>query len=260
MKAIDRCVAIDSRCLHTEGIPSMRARITITCGLACWLVLLWIGCSSEQGDAEYPRVAPEGGTVATTPEGGFGGTMDSGAQEKRCYGSFLVEGRCMSGVRERKPVGPVEACVKDEDCRSGFCDRGTCGDRVGLRGYGLQCKPDPPYQPKPPPPPPPPGEFYGAGQAGIPACMGYLCLEGRCRSCDSDAECKYWYGSGDCGVFSDNDPGKSCGRIFDMGPPGPPPQPPPDEIFGPPGPSIFPPSRVFRMPPTPTASPSPSSP
>lgn len=60
---------------------------------------------------------------------------------------------------------PKRACTKDEQCGDGFCNRGqcaaiwTCDDR-----HGQRCQND-------------------------EQCRG-VCVEGRCRSCESDAECR----------------------------------------------------------------------
>lgn len=76
-----------------------------------------------------------------------------------------------------------EACVHDADCRSGFCDRAICVDS-GI-GYGNPCDPPPP-------------DALPIDNLPDHLCAGYLCLEGRCRSCQSTAECKSYYGMGLC--------------------------------------------------------------
>jgi hypothetical protein len=113
-------------------------------------------------------------------------------------GGLVVLWLGCSGERPSPPVygvGPAyvpkygrarggEACALDADCRSGFCDRTTCLDPEGL--YGSPCNP-PPADAEP--------------VAKLPEnqrCDGLLCLEGRCRSCRSDAECEAYYGMGKC--------------------------------------------------------------
>lgn len=60
---------------------------------------------------------------------------------------------------------PERACTKDQECGDGFCDRGRCAaiwTSAGL--HGQRC-------------------------TSSARCVSYLCLDGRCRSCVSDAEC-----------------------------------------------------------------------
>jgi hypothetical protein len=101
---------------------------------------------------------------------------------------------------------PDRACGNDGECGDGFCDRGRCApiwtwDQL----YGQRC-----------------GAFY----KGRP-CGAYLCLEGRCRSCVSHAECVARDGSGlvcsDAGAASKH-LGSSCGLL------GPNPHTPPEPV------------------------------
>jgi hypothetical protein len=61
---------------------------------------------------------------------------------------------------------PDRACIKDDECGDGFCDRDRCAPiYTWTARYGQRC--DATY-----------------------ACPGsLLCIDGRCRSCVSDAEC-----------------------------------------------------------------------
>lgn len=62
---------------------------------------------------------------------------------------------------------PKRACTKDEQCGDGFCDRGQCAAIwTCYVEYGQRCEED---------------QKCGAY---------YLCLDGRCRSCVADSECK----------------------------------------------------------------------
>jgi hypothetical protein len=61
---------------------------------------------------------------------------------------------------------PVRACTKDDECGDGFCDRDRCAAFYTWTRYGLWC---------------------GRGDPCIG--QGHLCIDGRCRSCMSDAEC-----------------------------------------------------------------------
>jgi hypothetical protein len=59
---------------------------------------------------------------------------------------------------------PDRDCSNDDECGDGFCDRGHCATIwTCLTNYGYPCN-------------------------VVGACMG-LCIEGRCRSCQSDEEC-----------------------------------------------------------------------
>jgi hypothetical protein len=93
-----------------------------------------------------------------------------------------------------------KACSADAQCQMGLCDRGVCARIVAWRNYGATCIPVPPDTP--------------ATETPEDAeCFGYICMDGRCRSCRSDAECK---GSKDrltCTQFNDW-PGKQCGKVI----------------------------------------------
>ncbi|MFS8065723.1 MAG: hypothetical protein ACMG6S_05045 [Byssovorax sp.] len=82
-----------------------------------------------------------------------------------------------------------------------FCDRKLCAGigQLGNKNYGEACVPSPPQ--------PPPKDLRVAPLGE--ECEGYLCVDGRCRSCQSDAECQK--GSSDlvCLEF-DNWNGRVC--------------------------------------------------
>src|SRR5262249_40770985 len=112
-------------------------------------------------------------------------------------------------------ISAHRTCVNDSDCRSGLCDRGTCGDPYGKGNYGRECISGPSG----------PRDEYEVGSPfrdirvppfGQNRCSGFLCIDGRCRSCQSDAECQ-WEGSGGpkC-LHYQGWPGKRCGNIADM--------------------------------------------
>lgn len=131
-----------------------------------------------------------------------------------------------SAFPEETRVAKGEGCVRDEDCRSNFCDRGLCAE-IGEKGnYGRECTAmvlgsDPPLR-----------ESYvserGAdGRLSIPgpkagwrppenSCGGYPCLDERCRSCQSDSECQGWLSGPRCASV-EGFPGKRCGGIVDAG-------------------------------------------
>jgi hypothetical protein len=96
--------------------------------------------------------------------------------------------------------GADAPCSDNADCRSLFCDRGTCAGilDVGSWSYGLQCTPGPPRAL--------PEDLLDPGEGN---CDGYLCIDQRCRSCQSDAECQEGSSPVKCVPFS-NLPGKVC--------------------------------------------------
>jgi hypothetical protein len=75
---------------------------------------------------------------------------------------------------------PDRDCTNDGECGDGFCDRGhcaaiwTCRERYGQRCVNGRTVPN-------------------SRDAEGERC---LCLDGRCRSCQSDAECEQWLGQG----------------------------------------------------------------
>jgi hypothetical protein len=130
-----------------------------------------------------------------------------------------------NGVTEDKRTRSGDRCVLDADCASAFCDRGICADTLGKGSYGAACEPIPPHSEQHEPPPQP-GEVRNSRNVHV--CGGYLCIDRRCRSCQSESECPL--AGSTCANF-DGWPGKQCGRKIDAGPPAAPPPPP----MGPPG-------------------------
>jgi hypothetical protein len=142
-------------------------------------------------------------------------------EDSHCQSGFCDDGRCAVLRGDLVPHG--KACSADTQCQSGFCDRGACGRRVSWRSYGGPCVPAPP----------------GTAIREIPDeayCIGYLCMDGRCRSCQSDSECTRWQPEPGvppskepltCTKFNDW-PGKQCGRVIpgQLCPNGKPPVPP----------------------------------
>jgi len=88
---------------------------------------------------------------------------------------------------------PNRACTKDSECGDGFCDRDHCAaiwtswEHSGQRCYGPRSEP--------------------SGLCHRP------CLDGRCRSCLSDAECVKALGSAHavCDPHPDRSGGHTCG-------------------------------------------------
>jgi hypothetical protein len=103
-----------------------------------------------------------------------------------CLGSWfvLLWAGCCRG-QGGLPCASVKfggACGRDADCRSGLCDRGICADErdFGVWNYGLQCEPG--YAPHP--------LEDRRFPVNMDPCGGYVCVDRRCRSCQSDAECQ----------------------------------------------------------------------
>jgi hypothetical protein len=91
---------------------------------------------------------------------------------------------------------PAAGCRVDADCASGFCDRGDCQTPSGV--YGRACEPAPRM---------PDGLRDGKRHV----CGAYLCVDGRCRSCESDQECLSELGSPRCYRLQ-GEPGRRCGN------------------------------------------------
>jgi hypothetical protein len=89
-----------------------------------------------------------------------------------------------------------KSCRADGVCTGGFCDRGVCEIPVGV--YGRACKPAP-HTPE------------GPRDGKLNECGPYLCIDGRCRSCESDKQCRSELGSPRCYKL-EGEPGLRCGN------------------------------------------------
>jgi hypothetical protein len=107
-------------------------------------------------------------------------------------------------------------CTKDEDCESGFCDRVVCAEIVKKGNYAVPCEPPTPVLQPPEPHPDMPATWYRSYWPEK-TCGGYLCIDNRCRSCRSDAECATQLLWPNCDKFDDW-PGNQCGERIDKGP------------------------------------------
>jgi hypothetical protein len=202
--------------------PHRLRRLAALC-CAGWLAVLLDGCSGEQ----HPACPP--GTACGLPYGArctAHADCQTGFCEKEvcryweplkpngwwcgddsdCQSGFCNDGRCTVLRPDLVPHG--KACSADAQCQSGFCDRGTCARRVSWRLYGTPCVPVAP----------------GTPLREIPeeACRAYLCMDGLCRSCQSDSECTRWQPAPGvepsdepltCTKFLDW-PGKQCGKVI----------------------------------------------
>lgn len=117
-------------------------------------------CQSCKADAECQSYFGTGKCI-TKPETGWRHSICELNTTRRLYGA---------------------ACEQDAQCQNLFCDRGTCAYFAyrGTHNYSETCVPGPPTAP--------PDDLKVAPSGGL--CEGYLCLDGRCRSCTSDAECQ----------------------------------------------------------------------
>jgi hypothetical protein len=95
---------------------------------------------------------------------------------------------------------PDRDCSNDGECGDGFCDRGHCAAIWTCQaGFGQRCTRAVP-------------RHFGSVPFE-PFCVG-ICLDGRCRSCQSNAECAEEFGSG--GIICNPVPiqagsGRPCG-------------------------------------------------
>jgi hypothetical protein len=153
-----------------ERSENMRAGIAGALLLLSGLVALSVGCSRKPPTP--PPCPPPFLTNEKRQEDVYDCTYQG---ECAKYGGECVDNRCTkSGI-----------CTRDADCRSGFCDRGLCLRLFGpVGGYGAQCEPLPPPEERPKRPP---GWIMKWGPED--ECGNYLCIDRRCRSCQSDAEC-----------------------------------------------------------------------
>lgn len=92
-------------------------------------------------------------------------------------------------------------CLSDGDCVGGICDRtGNCESEGSSPRFGVSCQWSPNL---------PSGQVDGHL---FSECGAYLCVDQRCRSCASDAECRILSGStGQCRSYPGG-VGYSCGN------------------------------------------------
>ena len=109
----------------------------------------------------------------------------------------------------RAPEGAT--CSSDRDCASAFCDLGRCEELgSGIYAYGLECRSlGPSYNSGP-------IGFSGIENGKYSTCAGYLCINERCHSCTSAAQCYDAIGAPSC-YANEGRPGQACGR---QAPPG----------------------------------------
>ena len=175
----------------------------LTVGLAAWLCCA-VSCSSIDpapvgGRVEHPDPAP-----APTPTTTL---APSSAPVPETSAPSEVEEQRPKTLAEDRPARPwsknvpKRSCKKDDQCGDGFCDRGRC---AAVWTYIAQ---------------------YGQPCEGTPNGGSRPCIDGRHRSCVSDAECA-WSPLQDPKCVPDPffDPGgRECGGTLpSILPPGPP--------------------------------------
>jgi hypothetical protein len=89
-----------------------------------------------------------------------------------------------------------DTCRIDSECATDFCDSGHCAVPQG--SYGARCQSAA-------------RTVESLRDARIETCGAYLCIEQRCRSCTSDAQCAAELGAPLCKA-SEGRPGLRCGR------------------------------------------------
>ncbi len=163
---------------------------------AAWLLLTTCAaCSAEQDRAERPTTDPP--KAASSTQGQHTAPTSSAAT-----------------ATERTARAIQRKCVTDSDCSPEFCDHDVCAEvgipiPYGMRiAYGRECMLPPP----PSPPPPPDPTRNPKADAWNDMCFGYPCIQGRCRSCRSDADCAYAMNGGTICRPEEDWPGKLCGH------------------------------------------------
>lgn len=108
----------------------------------------------------------------------------------RIIGAIGLAGGFLLGCGSSRPpfekrVADYGACHDDGDCISAFCDRTVCVPLRRRGEFGGECDPRPP-----PRLPDARSQDRGCGQ--------FLCIEGRCRACDTDQDCEAYGAGGKC--------------------------------------------------------------
>jgi hypothetical protein len=104
-------------------------------------------------------------------------------------------GAVQAAMTEHGRAGLGDRCLEDTECQSNFCDRHRCATPEGV--YGRACIPAP-RTPE------------GPRDGKLHTCGAYLCVQQRCQSCESDAECQSELGAPRCYLAPDS-PGARCG-------------------------------------------------
>jgi hypothetical protein len=209
--------------------PMTRMRFrTLFVGLAAWVALDgFVSCSSSdqapgEGRVEHPSPSAKAPTPATslappseaTPKKSESLLPLPSPSEGGDAASGFMRSPLDKAIAEDYPSRPwskdvpKRRCTNDNECSDGFCDRGSCAAIwTWAPRYGQRCESD-------------------------RWCARYPCIDGRCRSCLSDAECAWVRHMQDPQCTPDPEiPGsRECRGVVGSGPihvsPGPPPQKP----------------------------------
>src|SRR5512132_3595477 len=194
----------------------MKAQVNRTCSgcvffaLVAWASLPCIASCSSSDDAPAggrlahpPQPAPMPATSTaraqdvglSAPEGSFSPLDEAIADD--CLSLFPPDAGPATLPKIWSQNVPDRDCTKDAECGDGFCDRGhcaaiwTCGERYGQRCIN--------------------GRTVRRPHILGDLCRG-ICLEGRCRFCESDAECVQEHGYPDARCVRSQE--RSQGRIY----------------------------------------------
>jgi hypothetical protein len=213
----------------------MTAHVSLTLGvLGCATFLLAVlqACSGEPHTAIAPPVKIDAGAppgeqgcicppqvpcpscptpTGTCPEPAVSAnrTPEPCKTDMDCSSRFCDRGIC--GPLRTGSLSNASECTADRYCQSGLCDRGVCTSIGGIwnGNHGEPCEPLPPFAQRIP-----------NARRDVQCSSVYICLDGRCRSCTSDAECVYWLGEGTC-EHVPGLPGKLCWSHPSRDPKGP---------------------------------------
>ena len=163
-------------------------------GLAAWVGLCCaVSCSSSDQVPAGGRVAHPDPTPASPSKSVEDTFLDNLLKsvpiEKEFIDKCSADERACNSNVSRTPIDeaiaddyparewsknvPYLPCTRDDECGDGFCDRGQCAPIMTWNDlWGQRCK-------------------------ASHHCPGLLCINGRCRSCIADAECKSKYGHPD---------------------------------------------------------------
>jgi hypothetical protein len=146
-----------------------RSRCAWVALAAWWSLPCTTSCLSADdapagGRVEHPPRAPVLPAEQAQDGGPFG--------EQFSQLDYAIANDCDLGPRPWSKNVPDRDCTRDDECGDGFCDRGRCAAIRTCHTYGQRCINGHP----------------APTSSRNEHCFG-ICVDGRCRSCESDAEC-----------------------------------------------------------------------